>query len=146
MGQSLRVILDGVHRGWAQKLAQTWKVARREVERNKNGVVGPTEVASKNHQRWGCGDCVVVQGRWLPLQVCLGKCGAHRKNHKNKVTMGFQSSAGGYELVKISRPKSTHKIQNKSWNFCIFHEICNFDFWDFLYQVDFHELLIITND
>ena len=46
-------------------------------------------MATNHHQSGGDRVVTDVQGKKSSLQLCLGLCGGHKKNPKNKRVMGF---------------------------------------------------------
>lgn len=133
------VILGGSKGYWARKLGTNRKVASLWVQRTKGEVVGPTVESCGTHRSET--DMVVQQlhrGAALPAGVFEGLWGP-QKNCKNIRTMGFQSWGGRLHFVKSTSPRSWHKNQNNSWDFCLFPEVYNFDFCNEL------EILTLVN-
>ena len=65
MGQTRWADSGGSQGFSGQTKGQNMKCGRRGVERNKDGVVGPTEVATMSHQRWWC-DGVSADAGYYP--------------------------------------------------------------------------------
>ena len=118
MRQIYKVDSGGVHWGAGQTIGQKRKSTRRGVGWNKVLVMGPTEMVYSYHQRWWCGCDICCTGEVFSLQLCLGVCGTHRKNHKNIMVLRPWSWGGRLLIVKVSGLNSQHKIPQKSCKFC----------------------------
>ena len=77
MGQLSMANLGGVHWVSGQSKGQGLKSTRGGIERDKLGIVGPTEVVGKPPQSGGVGGLSCCTGQLVALQLTLESCGAH---------------------------------------------------------------------